>query len=105
VFSRDEDIVASVTVSNEGPMDGDLIVQLYVSDNVTSVTWPTLELKAFCRTSLKVGETRTVDLVVKASDCSIVNVDAKRVVEPGEFEITIGESAADAKCRLPFSIA
>ena len=94
-----------VDVTNTGKRAGEEIVQLYVSDEVTSVTWVNKELKAFQRVSLEPGETRTVSLQLPFEAFSLVDVDARRVVEPGEFQIFAGGSSrtADllrASCRL-----
>lgn len=87
----------SVQVSNTGAVKGDEVVQIYVRDDVSSVTRPVLELKAFKRVSLNPGESRTVTFDIKPSDLWFYNTDMKRVVEPGTFTIFAGNSSADLK--------
>lgn len=86
-----------VDVRNVGAMAGDEVVQLYIRDDVSSVTRPLLELKGFRRVSLKPGESRTVSFEIKPSDLWFYNVDMKRVVEPGTFTIFAGPNSVDLK--------
>jgi len=85
-----ERIVISVDVTNTGNRDGDEIVLLYVKDLQASVVMPLKELKAFQRVSLRSGETKTVALMLGPQSLSLVNAELERIVEPGAFEIKIG---------------
>ncbi len=85
----------SVDVENTGARAGDEIVQLYVSDVVTSVTWVNKALKSFARVSLQPGEKRAVSFTVPWTSFQIVDRDARPVVEPGEFQILVGPSSLD----------
>lgn len=80
----------AVDVTNSGERVGDEIVQLYVADEVTSVTWVNHALKAFQRVSLQPGETRRVRFSVPFEAFSLVDADGRRVVEPGGFEVQVG---------------
>ncbi len=84
-----------VDVHNAGSMAGDEIVQAYVSDVVTSVTWVNKALKGFTRIHLEPGETKTVQITLPWQSFQIVNAEAHSVVEPGEFEILVGPSSRD----------
>lgn len=92
-FGADDMIHAHVDVTNTGDRAGVEVVQAYVSDVVTSVSWTDRELKAFRRVELEPGETKTVEFEIPVADCSIVGSDARRFVEPGEFELLIGHSS------------
>ncbi|OZG56688.1 beta-glucosidase [Bifidobacterium tissieri] len=92
-FGSDDVIHAHVDVTNTGDRAGVEVVQAYVSDVVTSVSWTDRELKAFRRVELEPGETKTVEFDIPVTDCSIVGSDARRFVEPGEFELLIGHSS------------
>ena len=83
----------AVHVTNKGDRAGDEIVQLYVSDLVTSVTWVNHALKAFQRITLQPGETRKVEFTVPHEAFSLVDAASRRVVEPGSFEIQVGSSS------------
>lgn len=87
----------SVAVTNAGEREGDEVVQIYVRDKISSVTRPVKELKAFQRVTLKPGETRTVTLRLGPEAFHFWNIDMKRVIEPGEFEIMAGNSSANLK--------
>lgn len=104
VYSKNEDIKLKVTVKNVGDYDGTEVVQVYLVDLVCSVTWVAKELKGFARVDIKKGETKEVEIIIPASSCSIVNADAVRVVEPGDFELLVGKSAEDIKFKVPFTI-
>jgi beta-glucosidase len=84
-----------IDVTNTGKFTGDEIVQLYIRDKVSSVTRPVKELKGFKRVSLKPKETKTVTLEITPEQLAFHNIDMKYVVEPGEFEIMIGNSSRD----------
>jgi len=91
------DTSVSVSVTNTGDVAGDEVVQLYIRDKVSSVTRPVKELKGFTRVTLAPGETQNVSLDIKASALEFFNRDMKRVIEPGEFEIMVGNSSVDLK--------
>ena len=86
-----------VDVHNTGAMRGDEVVQMYIRDDVSSVTRPLLELKGFQRVTLEPGERRTVTFDIKPSDLWFYNADMKRVVEPGTFTIFAGPNSVDLK--------
>jgi beta-glucosidase len=90
---------ATVTadVTNAGRMAGDEIVQLYIRDDVSSVTRPVKELKDFRRIHLEPGQTQTVQFVITPDKLSFLNEDMHRVVEPGTFTIMVGPSSSTDK--------
>ena len=83
----------SVTVTNTGAREGAEIVQLYLHDEVASVTRPVRALAGFRRVSLKPGEARTVDFQLTAKELGLYNRDMKFVVEPGTFRVFVGGSS------------
>ena len=86
-----------VDVRNTGALMGDEVVQIYIRDDVSSVTRPVLELKAFQRVTLAPGESRTLTFDIKPSDLWFFNMDMKRVVEPGSFTIHAGPNSVELK--------
>lgn len=86
-----------VDVANTGTRTGDEVVQIYVRDLVSSVTRPVKELKAFQRVTLRPGERRTLRFTLGPEAFQFWNIDMKRVVEPGNFEIMAGNSSASLK--------
>ena len=86
-----------VDVANTGKVTGDEVVQIYIRDDISSVTRPVLELKAFKRVTLQPGERRTLSFDIKPADLSLYNVRMERVVEPGSFTIHAGPDSAQLK--------
>ncbi|XHR27870.1 MAG: glycoside hydrolase family 3 N-terminal domain-containing protein [Chthoniobacteraceae bacterium] len=95
-MSPGQPVEIEVDVTNTGKRTGDEIVQVYVSDEVTSATWVDRQLKAFRRISLAPGETETVRFSLPFEAFSLVNAAGERVVEPGRFEILAGGSSRRA---------
>lgn len=90
-----QQLTASVTVSNTGSVDGKETVQLYIRDLVGSVTRPVKELKGFNKIFLKAGESKTVSFTITPEDLKFYNGDLKYDWEAGEFEIMIGANSRD----------
>src|SRR2546423_387243 len=84
---------ASVTVTNSGSREGAEVAQLYVHDEVASVTRPVRALAGFRRVSLKAGEARTVEFRLTPKELGLYNKDMKFVVEPGKFRVFVGGSS------------
>lgn len=93
---RGESTTVQVNVTNTGPVSGDEVVQMYIRDKVSSVTRPVKELKGFKRITLEPGQTQTVSLAITPEHLAFYNVDMKFIVEPGEFEIMVGNSSRDS---------
>jgi beta-glucosidase len=85
----------SVDVTNTSALPGDEVVQLYIRQDVSSVTRPVKELRGFQRINLKPGETRTVEFLLGPDELSFLNRDMRRVVEPGSFTIMVGGNSVD----------
>lgn len=94
-IGRDETTKVRVDVTNAGAVAGDEVVQLYIRDKVSSVTRPVKELKGFQRVALAPGETKTVVFEIAPESLAFHNIDMKCVVEPGDFELMIGNSSRD----------
>ncbi len=73
------------------------MVQIYIRDDVSSVTRPVLELKAFKRVTLQPGEKRTLSFDIKPSDLWFYNTEMQRVVEPGSFTIHAGADSVNLR--------
>ena len=105
-FGETDTVHAEITLTNRGDRKGTEVVQLYIGDIVTSYSWTDRELKAFQRVKLEPGESKTIAFDIPVSDCTIVDSQAHRIVEPGEFEVLIGHSSRreDLK-RTTFTVA
>lgn len=106
MFAETDTVHAEITLTNTGDRKGAEVVQLYIGDIVTSYSWTDRELKAFQRVELEPGESKTIAFDIPVSDCTIVDSEANRIVEPGEFEVLIGHSSRreDLK-RTTFTVA
>lgn len=96
-INSNEDLTASVTVTNTGKSDGAEVVQLYIRDIVGSVTRPVKELKGFEKIFLKAGESKTVDFKITPELLKFYNYNLDYVFEPGDFDVMIGGNSHDVK--------
>jgi len=85
-----EKVKVSVKVTNTGKVEGDEVVQLYLTDEKASTPRPIRQLEGFSRISLKPGETKDVEFILEPRQFSIINKKDKRVIEPGYFTISVG---------------
>lgn len=94
-LAASDTISAHVTVTNTGARPTIETVQVYVRDEVTSVSWTDKELKAHQQVSLAPGESARVRIDLPVSECTIVDAGGNRVVEPGEFALLVGPSSRE----------
>ncbi|MCD7901045.1 MAG: glycoside hydrolase family 3 C-terminal domain-containing protein [Bacteroides sp.] len=93
VFTKNGILKATIEVKNTGDREGKEVIQLYVKDKISSVATPVQQLKAFRKELIRVGEKIKVQLEVPITELALFNVRMQQVVEPGEFEIQIGNSS------------
>lgn len=86
-----------VTVKNTGKVRGDEVVQLYMRDEMATITRPIKELKAFKRITLEPGESKEVVLTIPYRSFAFWDRNMKFVVEPGFFKVFVGGDASQAK--------
>jgi beta-glucosidase len=96
-IKTDGSVIVTTEVRNTGNRAGDEVVQLYIRDEVSSLTRPVKELKGFRRVSLAPGETKTVSFELTPRALQFWNADMRRVVEPGTFSIMVGPNSVDLK--------
>ena len=85
----------SVNVKNIGEISGDEVVQLYISDNYSSITRPVKELKAYQRVSLKPGESKEIVFELNESAFAYYDSEMNYIVEAGDFDVLVGNSSRD----------
>jgi beta-glucosidase len=85
----------TIDVTNTGARPGDEVVQLYVRDQVSSVTRPIKELRGFERVTLAPGEKKTVTFTLGPDALSLVDRHMRRLVEPGRFDVMVGTSSVE----------
>ena len=94
-ISRNDMVKVSVEVSNTGKYTGKEVVQLYIHDKVASITQPQKKLIDFIKIELKPGEVKTVSFEISPSQLSILDKDLHSLIEPGDFDIWIGQNSDD----------
>jgi beta-glucosidase len=92
-----QQLVVTVTVTNDGAVAGKEVVQLYIRDRVGSITRPVKELKGFQKIALKAGESRKISFTITPEDLKFYNNDLKYDWEAGEFDIMVGGNSRDVK--------
>ncbi|WP_439697639.1 glycoside hydrolase family 3 N-terminal domain-containing protein [Mucilaginibacter sp. AW1-7] len=98
------DVQVSVDVTNTGDRAGDDVVQLYLKDEVSSVTTYEYDLRGFERVNLKPGEKRTVQFTLHPDDLALLDKNMNWTVEPGKFMVMIGSSSEDIKLKKEFEV-
>lgn len=96
-ISPSDSVEVSFTLRNTGSHKGDEVVQLYIRDLLSSITVYEKVLRGFERVSLEPGESKEVSFTLAPKDLGLLDVDFRRIVEPGEFEIMIGASSKDIR--------
>jgi beta-glucosidase len=82
-----------VTVTNSGARPGTEVAQLYVHDEVASVTRPVRQLAGFRRVTLAPGESQRVDFTLTPNQLGFYDQRMRFVVEPGRFQVFVGGSS------------
>lgn len=103
VFNKNDSVRISVDIENKGPYTASEIVQLYVKDEVGSVTRPLKELKGFEEINILKNETTTVTFYLSADDLKFYDLQMNYTSEPGSFVIYVGPdsgSGLSAKIQL-----
>jgi beta-glucosidase len=89
-----------VEVRNTGTRAGDEVVQVYVRDQLASVTRPVKLLKAFRRVTLAAGEIRELRFELGPGAFAFWNADMQEVIEPGLFDIMVGPNSVDLRSTV-----
>lgn len=98
------DINISCKIKNTGKIKGDEVVQLYLRDEVSSVTTYTKVLRGFERISLEAGEEQMVHFRLRPQDLGLWDKNMNFRVEPGKFKVMIGSSSTDIRLHGRFEI-
>jgi beta-glucosidase len=93
-------ITATVTVTNKGSVDGAEVVQLYIEDEVRTITPPAKELKGFRKLMLKAGESSRVEFRIDTELLKFWNADLKWVAEAGRFKVHVGSNSRDTQFKV-----
>ena len=94
-ISENDELTVSIDVKNTGNYAGKEVVQLYLTDLYGSVTRPNRQLKGFEKVLLNPGEIKTVTFKINKQHLSFIGQENKRIVEPGDFRVTIANNTAN----------
>jgi beta-glucosidase len=104
-MKQNDTLEVSLTVTNTGKVDGDEVVQMYISDKKASVEREEKSLKGFERVSLKAGESKVVKFLITKEALSFYDVKNKAwKAEKGKFEVLIGASSRDIRLKKSFRL-
>jgi beta-glucosidase len=95
-------VQVSLRVKNTGKYDGDEVVQLYINDEVSSVTRYVKMLRGFERIHLKAGEEKSVHFTLTPEDLAFHDRHMNLVTEPGRFNVYVGASSGDVRLSGSF---
>lgn len=104
VEKKGDGVSVSCNITNTGRYDGTEIVQLYITDKVSSVVTYDSVLRGFERIPLKAGETKEVNFTLTGDAFRILDKDMNRTLEPGEFEIRVGASSEDIRLKKTITL-
>ncbi|HEX5552677.1 MAG TPA: glycoside hydrolase family 3 N-terminal domain-containing protein [Chitinophagaceae bacterium] len=99
-----QDIKLSFTVTNTGGVKGDAVPQLYIDDELSSVTTYVKKLRGFTRLSLAPGESKPVTFTITPHDLGLYDRQMKFTEEPGWFTAMIGSSSEDIQLKEKFDV-
>jgi beta-glucosidase len=102
-ITPDTEITASVTVTNSGKVKAKEVVQMYIKDEIGSVTRPDKELKGFEKIELAPGESKTVSFTITPKMLEFTGKSMEKVLEAGDYSVKIGTSSKEyleAKFKL-----
>jgi beta-glucosidase len=98
------EVNVSVDIQNTGKRAGDETVQLYINDEISSMSTPVIALKGFEKVNLAAGEKKTLRFKLKPEHLSFLDRNLEPVVEPGIFKVMVGSSSKDIRLKGEFEV-
>lgn len=102
--NKNGEVTVTAAIENVGSRKGDEVVQLYITDEVSSVITYEKQLRGFERITLEPGERRKVTFVLKPADLALLDRDMNFVIEPGVFKVMLGSSSKDIRLEGSFEV-
>jgi beta-glucosidase len=96
-YKAKDEIAVSFNLKNTGDREGEEVAQLYIHQELSSVTTYVRKLRGFERIKLEPGEEKKVTMILKKDSFYIYNQEMKRVTEPGWYQVMIGASSEDIR--------
>lgn len=104
-IKKTDTLTVSVDVSNIGELDGDDVVQLYVSFPDSKVKYPLKQLKGFRKEFIPKGKHKMISFELTPESFSYWDEKLEQYnVESGKVNIQIGKSSADIKLNKVIDI-
>ena len=103
VITPNSEITVSTTITNTGKMKAKEVVQMYVKDEIGTVTRPDKELKGFQKIELAPGESKNISFKITPKMLEFTGLKMDKILETGDYKVMIGSSSQDvvsAKFRL-----
>lgn len=104
IITPDDSVKVTFTVKNTGIVAGDEVVQLYLRDDVSTVTTYDKVLRGFDRIHLEPGQSKQVEFIINPEHLAILDKDYNMTVEPGTFTIMAGASSQDIRLNTKISV-
>jgi len=103
-YSKGEDVKFTVNVKNAGSMDGDEVVQVYLTSPKMEGHFPIRSLCAFKRINVKAGETVTVELSIRGDAFSFINDKNEKEHKPGQYIVSVGGGQPNVKAKTTSNV-
>jgi beta-glucosidase len=97
-------IAVTLTVKNSGTRDGDEVVQLYVTDEQSSMLRPYQEFAGAKRLFIKSGESKQIQFTLRPSQFAFLDQDMRWILEAGDMTVKVGTSSHDIRLTGSFRI-
>lgn len=98
-YTTEDTIQVKTTIRNTGHIAGKEVIQVYIRDIVSTVVTPVKQLKSFKKVELQPGESKEVILPIPVAELAVADDNGHRTIEPGEFEIQVGNASDNIHLR------
>ena len=102
--SRNRTMKVTADVKNTGSVAGTDVAQLYIHESDTSILQPVKKLEGFQRVTLAPGQTKTVTFKLGPQNLGFYNNQGQFVVEPGSFDLWVGDTSAVGGTPATFTV-
>ena len=102
--SAGKNVIVSVRVTNTGKLNGEEVVQLYISHQGIQRKTPLKALKGFQRISLKAGESKTISFTLTPEQLSLVGEDGKMLDAKGKVMLSVGGGQPGVKNKTTSNV-
>ena len=97
-------LTVTIKLTNTGKLNGDEVVQLYISHQGQNLHTPIKALKGFKRISLKAGESKTINFQLTPEDLSITDEKGALKQLKGNISISVGGGQPGVKNKTTSNV-